>query len=105
MLPSVEVPVEVLMGEAGICPYYVLLAVAWVYSRNPVMYGWSDHTDPIADFLAANYWKMSDPSLGASFIFSYQDLKTEKVQKLIIKLGREPRADYPCRSGLGLVFY
>lgn len=101
MTELVPVPPEVLMGEAGICGFWAMAAIAWVYQRNPRMNGWQKPS--IKAILAAALWPvLPDPSHGARYVFSLRDLVRPGVGKII--RGRPVRAIYPCKVG-ELVFY
>lgn len=86
----ITVPPEVIAGEALVCGLQAMLAVAWVYSRNDIMYGWLDNPPPIARWVSKNWSKVDDPTDGAVFLFSRQDLELDAVQALI--QGRDIKA-------------
>jgi hypothetical protein len=92
---------HVLMGEAGICGPLGMLAVAWVYSRNPIMYGFST---PNKDAAWMSVWwsALPDPTQGATMIFSNSDLELPQVQRLI--RDKSPTLHLDC-EGLGLTSY
>src|SRR5690606_32491071 len=74
---------HIIAGEAMGCPVVAFVAVAWVYSRNKTMYGYSDYLPPEAIF-AANYWsELPDPTFGATYLFSRSDLAQSRVQRII----------------------
>lgn len=96
------VPPEVLMGEAGICGFWAMVAVAWVYQRNPRMHGCQPPNDEA--LMAAAWWQyFPDPSKGARFVFSIPDMRLPAVGEIVRDLG-PPRARFSCAVG-GLVFY
>lgn len=84
------IPPEIIAGEAAICTFHAMLAVAWVYSRNPRFYGWSDEPGRMAQWIARYWYLFPDPTRGATNLFSAADLKQEKVRRLIA--GRPVRA-------------
>lgn len=86
----ITVPPEVIAGEALVCGVQAMLAVAWVYSRNDIMYGWLDDPPYTARWIAENWHKLPDPTGGAIFLFSRQDLEQDAVQDLI--RGRDLKA-------------
>lgn len=97
------VPPELLMGEAGICGFWAMVAVAYVYQRNPAMNGWQDIVSDEA-LLAAGFWPfLPDPTDGARFVFSAEDLELEKTKQIVRETG-PPKAVFPCVVGQ-LVFY
>jgi len=93
-----------IMGEAGMCPLMAMLAVAWLYSRNPIMYGWSPPNDT-ATWLAYNWRELHDPVPGSLAMFSLHDLELARVKQLIAKMQLRPLQRYDCGGGYGLVFY
>lgn len=95
------VPPEVLMGEAGICSFWAMVAIAWVYQRNQRMNGWQE-PDPKAILASALWPILPDTSAGANHAFSAEDLRREDVKEII---GRAlPRAVWRCATG-SLTFY
>lgn len=95
------VPPEVLMGEAGICSFWAMVAVAYVFQRNQQMNGWQEPNIQAA--LAAALWPMlPDTSGGANYAFSTQDLMREDVRKIIA--GTSPKVVWMCNTG-ELAFY
>lgn len=90
-----------IQGEAGACPLVVMLAVAWIYSRNDTMYG---HAKPSSEalFIARIWQSIPDPVPGKYFIFSRQDLKQKRVRQLI--KNREPTI-FQCQGELKLYAY
>ena len=97
------VPPEVIMGEAGICSFLAMVAVAYVYQRNPQMNGWHDCPNDRARLAAGLWWLFQDPSRGARFVFSVDDLRLKGVREIVQGVG-PPRARFRCAVG-GLVFY
>jgi hypothetical protein len=96
------VPPEIIMGEASLCGFWAMVAVAYVYQRNPKMNGWQEMPN-IKATLAAMLWPaLPDTSLGAKYVFSSQDLETRKVDQII--KDKKARAIYPCLVG-ELAFY
>ena len=97
-----DVAPQLLMGEAGICGFMAMIAVAYVYQRNPVMYGWQEDFSDEAK-AAALFWPwFPDYSYGASYVFSFRDMRTKAVRLLI--RGKWPKIVFRCQVG-GLVFY
>ena len=68
------VPPELLMGEAGICGFWAMVAVAWVYQRNQRMNGWHDSPSEQASLAAALWPILPDMSGGSRYVFSAEDL-------------------------------
>lgn len=96
-------PPEVLMGEAGLCGFWAMVAVAHVYNRNQKMNGWQTAVSDEAR-LAAAWWRyLPDVSWGARHVFSRQDLNMVSVREIVRATG-PPRARFRCRVG-GLAFY
>lgn len=89
----ITVPPEVIAGEALVCGVQAMLAVAWVYSRNDRMYGWQDTPSITARWLSEAWANLPDPTYGATFLFSRQDLAQDRVQALI--RGRPLKAYFP----------
>jgi hypothetical protein len=96
------VPPEILMGEAGLCGFWAMVAVAYVYSRNDQMNGWQDRPSVQAN-LAAMFWRyLPDVSRKAHYVFSAEDVAGGAVQGLV---GRgPPKIVWPCEVG-SLMFY
>lgn len=95
---------KTIANEAGVCGVYVMIAVAWVYSRNPRMTGTYGPREPgpLELWVASNWWRLPDYSMGASFVFSDSDLEIPAVQEILRNTG--PPRRVPCRYGLGLNF-
>lgn len=95
------VPPEVLMGEAGICSIWAMIAVAYVFQRNPRMRGYQE-PDLRANLVAGLWPFLPDLSGGAKYVFSLADLKKEAVKRII--KDKEQKAVFPCVKGR-LAFY
>ena len=93
---------HILMGEAGTCGMVGLLAVAWVYSRNKHMNGYSSYTSVQADFIARFWYRFPDVTNGRKFVFSESDMRLPAVQRLIKIEGRSPPVVVECQKGLRL---
>lgn len=107
MDPSIYDVAHVVMAEAGpLCGPLAMVAIAWVYSRNDVMYGKYANVTPNEDALAvARIWdRLPDPTGGAHFAFSREDLKKPSVQKIIKNTG-PPTLVIECEGGLALYFF
>jgi hypothetical protein len=78
-----------------------MVAIAHLTQRNPRMNGWQDPS--IKATLAAILWPtLTDPSRGAKYVFSLQDLEDQKVRQII--KDKSPKVVWPCSTGQ-LVFY
>lgn len=95
------VPPEIIMGEASLCSFWAMVAVAYVYQRNPRMNG-RQQPDIKATLAAALWSALPDTSRGAKYVFSLQDLERKEVGRII--KDKKVRVIYPCSVG-GLVFY
>ena len=93
-----------LVNEAGVCGIMGMVAVAYVWTRNKVMYGSYGPVEPTDDALfVARYWsEFPDYSRGAKFVFSDEDLRDWRVQNIIRNHGPPWRME--CAGGLGLNF-
>jgi len=97
----------VLQGEAGMCGWIGLWAVAYVWGRNPVMYGHQSPSEQ-AKLVAKLYldypaWRTPDPTDGARFLLSKHDLRQARVQRLI---GDKSRVfELKCKGGLAIYGY
>jgi hypothetical protein len=87
----------ILAGEANGCALIVYLAVAWVYTRNQTMYGYAE-PNPQSIFISQTWHQFPDPSYGAYFYFSGNDLKQTRVQNLIQNSNVEKTVSYSCAS-------
>ncbi|MFN2166698.1 MAG: hypothetical protein ACK2U9_10620 [Anaerolineae bacterium] len=68
---------HVIAGEAGLCPPPAKVAIAYVDSRNAVMYGWQKPTT--LDLGIALVWQdLADPSRGAFFALGPGDRRKLK---------------------------
>ncbi len=95
---------QVLMGEAGVCPIGAIIAVAWMMARGAgPFYGEQGETNSAAEFVARLWYTQPDPTPGARFAFSEEDLKKVQVQRII--QDRPERARYRCAGGLTLHIY
>jgi hypothetical protein len=94
----------IIAGEAGMCGISAMLAVAWLYSRNPIMYGSAPPT-PSATWIASNWQMMADPVPGSIAMFSAHDLELLRVKQLIAKMDLRPLREFDCGNGFALVFY
>jgi len=95
-MDEIEALAYILEGEAGTCGVLAMLAVAFVYSRNDVMYGNADPSDT-ALLIAEHWYKFTDTSNGANFAFSDRDLSYPAVREII---GRSPPVMvYDCAGG------
>jgi hypothetical protein len=103
MSEALLVSPEILMGEAGTCGFWAMVAIAYVYQRNPRMNGWQNETTLQAR-LSARLWPvLPDPSRGARYVFSVSDLKKEAVMGIVKETG-PPKRVVECTAG-GLFFY
>lgn len=93
-----------IMGEAGMCGISAMLAVAWLYSRNPIMYG-SAPPSLAATWIAGNWQMLADPVPGSIAMFSAQDLELARVQQLITKMQLKPLRRFDCGNGFAIIFY
>jgi len=95
-----------LQGEAGGCanPVLVMAAIAWMMHRQPLQtwYGWAE-PGLNASIAARWYYWIPDPTPGALFCFSEQDLTRKVVQDIIAGLTLLRR--FHCAGGLSLYFY
>ena len=87
------------MGEASICPLSALVAAAYICQRS-ACYG-SQAPDHRAMAVARSWQWMPDPSLGARFLVSAQDLRLPRVQALTSDRG-PPLREWACAGGLAL---
>lgn len=98
---------HVMAGEASVCGPLGLIAVAWVImNRGGIhgFYGWGIPTQETVNLaqLVMNQ-SIEDPTNGAVFLFSKQDLKDERVKRII--KGRRRTLIVHCRGGLELHTY
>ncbi len=96
---------QIIAGEAGpisLCGLQAYIAVAWVFSRNPNMYGWGE-ANTHSNFVAEHWRDYPDPTHGGYFLFSKQDIELPEVQALI--KNKDPTWGVYCKNGLGLYAY
>ena len=93
-----------IMGEVGsICGFQALVAAAYVCSHvGAVCYG-NAAPSPAAQWIAANYQRLPDPSAGARSMFSTADLALPAVRALT--RNKSPSLVLPCAGGYRLWFY
>lgn len=95
------IPPEVLMGEAGICGFWAMVAIAQVFQQNHRMNGWQE--PDLKAVLASMLWAvLPDASGGANYVFSREDLEREDVQEIVGSA--QPGAVWECAVG-ELIFY
>jgi hypothetical protein len=95
---------HVLMGEAGVCDFTALVAIAYMISRGAgPFYGWHPSPSSGALFAAAYWYTQPDPTPWANFVFSAEDHTRASVQAII--RGRRPGRVMRCAGGLSLSFY
>ena len=85
----------IVQGEAGICGFQAMLAVAWVYSRNRTFYGRAQPS-AIAWFVAEHWQEFPDPTHGSVFLVNDLDLRDPRVQAFA---RGEPSAVFRCAAG------
>lgn len=95
-----EIIAHIVQGEAGICGVWAMLAVAWVYSRNPTMYGW-DAPSLLATTVSMFWQMLPDPTGGAFYLVNDLDLLREDVQSFTLARG-PPIAIFECAGGRSL---
>lgn len=99
-----DIPPEIISGEAGICTLQAMLAVAYIYQANQRWSGWNDQVDPMAAWVSIFWPVMPNPAPSAKFLFSISDLKRGPVQDIIKSRG-PPIAIFECEAGLALVAF
>ena len=102
-MAEIEALAHILEGEGGACGILGFLAIAHVFSRNDTMYGWQTPS-PLAEFVAMWWYMMPDPTLGAEFLFSKQDLQDPRVHAIIKGRG-PPKLVVDCQASLALYAY
>jgi hypothetical protein len=96
------VPPEIIAGEASICSLWAMIAIAYVFQRNPKMNGWDSDPDLRAFFASRFFHLLPDTSGGAKYAFSIQDVAAGAA---VVAVGEQPpKVVYPCVRG-GLAFY
>lgn len=75
---------HIIAGEVLGCPIMAYYALAWVYTRNKSWNGYGQPTD-LAVFASRTWYKIEDPSFGASFMFSGNDLSKDNVRYLLLR--------------------
>lgn len=78
-----NIPPEIISGEALICSWWAWVAIAHVYQRNQSWAGWSDDAPFAVLWVAALSPMLPDTSRGAQFVFSRADLGKRQVLKII----------------------
>lgn len=86
------------------CPVIAMLAVAWLYSRNSVMYGYAT-PNTTAQWIADNWRMLHDPLPNSIAMFSKSDLELTRVKQLIARMQLKPLQTYDCGGGFALTFY
>jgi len=94
--------VHIIAGEAGTCGLMAMVAVAYVYSRNDRMNGYSEYVSNSARWVAMFWRYLPDVSGGRRFLFSADDMRLPAVQRIITLEGRAPPVVFNCRNGLQL---
>lgn len=98
------VPPETIMGEVGfLCSFQAMVALAWIYQRNPVFYGENADISFMALLVGWSWFVFPDYSNGAEFLFSEADLHQTRVQRLVE--GMSPKAIFLCQGGYRLYAY
>lgn len=78
-----DVPPEIVSGEAVICSWWAWIAIAYVWQRNRQWSGWSDDVPFTVRWVVALAPMLPDTSRGARFVFSRADLGKRKVMGII----------------------
>lgn len=98
------VDAHILAGEAGVCPFGALIAVAWMMARGAgPWYGWSAETTSAVEFVVRYWYTQPDPTPTARFCFSAEDLHSPRVAEIV--RSRKLLRQYRCAGGLALYIY
>lgn len=101
-MTETEILAHIIMGESGTCGLMALIATAYLYQRNPTMYGWQTPS-ALAVWVALLYEMYPDPTPTAHYLFSREDTQRPAVRRLI---GHDPPlAVFVCGGGLRLYAY
>ena len=93
---SVLLLASIISGETGnICPTEAKIAIAHIYSRNTIFYALDRNFSAIDLAVSMNWQRIKDTSNGAEFIFSEDDMRDERVKKLV--RGRELKVKFKRR--------
>lgn len=96
----------ILQGEAGVCGWIGLWAVAYVWGRNPIMNGYQEPGEQaylVARLYLMNPFFFPDPTDGARFLLSKQDIESTKGKILI---GDKSLVfELKCKGGLAIYGY
>lgn len=98
---------DLIQNEAGVCGEEGMLAVAWVANRtSPSAWAGARKAERITEaaaYIAEHWMEYEDPTGGATFLFSLQDLKLSSVKKITAQ--HELVFSIDCVAGLGLRGY
>lgn len=100
-----RIPMPVIQGEAGNCSIGAKYAVANLWHRNDIMYGWDNEIDAETYEVWINYKQVPDRWPESRFLFSSSDLEDDRVIKLVRGLNRPPHAIFLCGGGTALFLY
>lgn len=78
-MSETEILAHIIMGEASLCGFAGMLAVAWVYQSNQTMYGWQEPS-AMALWTAIMWRYFPDPTGGARYLVSNTDLQQRGVR-------------------------
>jgi hypothetical protein len=102
-MSETEILAHVIMGEASLCGFGAMLAVAWVYQRNPTMYGWQPPS-ALALWTALMWRWFPDPTDGARYLVSNSDLQRPAVRSFTTDRG-SPTFVAECAGGRQLLAF
>ena len=86
----------IVAGEASGCVPIAMIAVMHVLSRNSTFYGNASPT-PMSVWAATHWNELPDPTNGAYFLFSLQDIQLDSVSELVGH--NKPTAVFMCSVG------
>ena len=97
--PDIELA-RILEGEASFedCGFLGLIAVAHVYSRNSIMYGYAK-SSPQSRLVAEVWESIPDPTHNSTYIFGEADLQKSKVRSLVSKEKLKLKLRVRCNNG------
>lgn len=104
MIPEF-VPPALLTNEAAICSLWAMVSIAYIYQLNPNFHNW-ENTPPnaMAIWVSALGPLLPNPTPGAKFAFSWQDLRLRAVKAIIATRG-PPRGIFECEAGQRIVVF
>lgn len=95
---------HIIQAEASTCGIIGMLAVWFVFQRNPTFYGYAEQTSLEAWWVVLHAEEYSDPTKQSHYLVSLQDLEKPEVREYTSERS-PPNSIFLCAGGLALLAY